>query len=307
MIGESGAIQIPVPSENVFPGYLGHTPKWIVIHKTASGGMAQDVAHFFQTVPDRRSAHYIIGQDGTIVQCVSEADGAGANGSFDPGHAPFLPEDLNLNLVTISIEHSDPTPDNSTPLTDAQKAASFRLVFGICQRHNIPMRKGDSNGGIIGHHDIAPKNRARCPGNYPWDELFSFLENGGPMIDLDNPTVASFFERKDAKTWRSKKTGKTIFGENLTFYRTCGNSALRGLDDLGLPLSEEIPIERLDPDRFGHLAGKGITVKFYELGVTLFDPDDLVDHRPGGGRVKKAHLFEGGIGGETFFRLAQQM
>lgn len=127
------------------------------------------------------------------------------------------------------------------------------------------------------------------------------------MIDLDNPIVASFFELKDPKTWRSKKTGHTIHGEILTFYRTCGYSALRGLDDLGLPLTEEIPIEKLDPVKFAHLAGQGITGQFYELGVVLFDPNDKVDHRPGGGRVKKAKLFDGGPGSETFFRLAQHM
>jgi hypothetical protein len=125
------------------------------------------------------------------------------------------------------------------------------------------------------------------------------------MIDLKDPTVARYFEPKDDKTWRCKQTGKTIYGENLTFYRTCGYSALRGLDDLGLPLSEEIPIERLDP-KFQHLAGK-VTVKFYELGVTLFDPENKMGGRPGGGRVYKAHLFDGGPGSETFFRLAQHL
>jgi GH25 family lysozyme M1 (1,4-beta-N-acetylmuramidase) len=125
------------------------------------------------------------------------------------------------------------------------------------------------------------------------------------MIDLNNPTVARFFGG-DAHTWRCTN-GHTIHGEILTFYRSCGNSVLHGLDDLGLPLSEEIPIEKLDPVKYAHLAGKGITVQFYELGVTLFDPNDQVDHRPGGGRVKKAHLFNGGPGSETSFRLAQHM
>jgi hypothetical protein len=126
------------------------------------------------------------------------------------------------------------------------------------------------------------------------------------MIELTDAEVARYFEKKDDKTWRCKTNGHTIYGEHLTFYRTCGYSPLRGLDDLGLPKSEEIPIEKLDP-KFQNLAGKGITVKFYELGVTLFDPDNLVDKRPGGGRVKKAHLFEGGPGSESFFRMAQQM
>src|SRR6266702_6567630 len=128
MIGQAGAIAMQVPADNVFPGYWGHAPKWLVLHKTAGFHTAQDVAAFFQTVPDKRSAHYVVGQDGAIVQCVSEADGAGANCCLEAGHAAFLPTDINLNLITISIEHVDPTLDNSTALTDAQKAASFTLV-----------------------------------------------------------------------------------------------------------------------------------------------------------------------------------
>ncbi len=53
--------------------------KWVDIPKTASAGTAQDVAHFFQMVPDQRSTHSIVGQVSAIVQCMSESDGAGAN------------------------------------------------------------------------------------------------------------------------------------------------------------------------------------------------------------------------------------
>ncbi len=125
------------------------------------------------------------------------------------------------------------------------------------------------------------------------------------MIDLTNPVVASYFIAKDANTWLCKQTGKTIYGENLAFYRSCGYSALRGLDDLGLPLSEEVDILRVDPVKYAHLAGKGITVKFYELGVTVFDPQNLVDRRPGGGRIYKAHLYNGGPGTDPLVRELQ--
>src|SRR5438445_8996331 len=179
--GQQGAIGMPVPAANIFPGYWGHTPKWVVIHKTASGGSAQDIAHFFQNDPAKASTHYIVGQDGTIVQCVSESDGAGGNCCLEAGHALYLPTGVNMNVLTISIEHVDPASDNSTPVTSAQKLASFRLVQGICQRHNIPMRAGDANGGIIGHHDISPISRRLCPNNYPMNELFNYLKGNTSM------------------------------------------------------------------------------------------------------------------------------
>lgn len=179
-VDEPGAIGMFVAENRTFIDQNTH--EWLVIHKTASGGSAQDIATFFANDPAMASTHYVVGQDGTIVQCVLEKDGAAGNCCLESGHASYLPLGVNMNVRTVSIENVDPASDNSTPLTDAQKAASFRLVRDICTRHNIPMRPGDASGGIIGHMDIAPINRARCPGNYPWSELFSFLQGGGSMV-----------------------------------------------------------------------------------------------------------------------------
>ena len=173
----AGATLALVDESRVFVGQNDHT--WLVLHKTASGGSALDIARYFAVTPLETSVHYIVGQDGAIVQAVLEKDGAGGNCCLEAGHAPYLPTGINLNVKTISIEHVDPATDNSTPLTSAQEAASFRLIADICRRNAIPERAGDASGGIIGHHDIAPISRARCPGNYPWSALWSFLGGGG--------------------------------------------------------------------------------------------------------------------------------
>lgn len=151
-----------------------NNPKWIVVHKTAGFTTAQDCAAYFQRGSDGRnvSSHYIVGMDGTVIQCVPESRGAGANCCVENGHAAYLPTGVNLNTCTISIEHIDPAPDNSTPVPPAQAAASFALIADICQRTGIPFQAGGGAGGIIGHHDIAPVTRARCPGNYPWPALY---------------------------------------------------------------------------------------------------------------------------------------
>src|SRR5258708_31679582 len=178
-VDEMGAIGMFVAENRTFIDQNTH--EWLVLHKTASGGSAQNIATFFANDPAMASTHYVVGQDGTIVQCVLEKDGAGGNCCLETGHAAYLPLGINLNVKTVSIEHVDPARDNSTPLTEAQKSASFRLVRDICTRHNIPMRPGDASGGIIGHRDIAPLSRALCPGVYPWSELFAFLQ-GGIMV-----------------------------------------------------------------------------------------------------------------------------
>lgn len=174
MVNQIGAIGMFVSDDWTF---TSTDATWLVLHKTAGFTTAQECAAYFQAGSDGRhvSSHYIIGQDGTIVQCVLESRGAGANCCLETGHASYLPTDINLNMKTISIEHIDPAADNSTPLTEVQAHASFQLVHDICVRHNIPMRPGDAQGGIIGHSDIAPLSRARCPGNYPWNDLWQFL------------------------------------------------------------------------------------------------------------------------------------
>lgn len=145
----------------------------IVIHKTAGMHSAQDVAAMFATTPERTSVHFIVGLDGVVVQCVALKDGAGGNCCVESGYDPlwdqFVKQGLNLNFVTISIEHVDPALDNSTPITKAQKDASFQLVQWLCHRYSLPASK------IMTHASIAPHNRARCPGNYPMDELRAFI------------------------------------------------------------------------------------------------------------------------------------
>jgi hypothetical protein len=119
-----------------------------------------------------------------------------------------------------------------------------------------------------------------------------------PPLDLNNPTVANYFALDPKGGWLCKQTGRNVHGEILTYYTTMGASPLHGLDDLGLPNTNEIPIETLPyiGGKFAALAGKGIVVQFFELGPVLFDPTNLIDKRPGGGRVYRAKLYEQGPG-----------
>ena len=184
----SPAIEMLVPDSFVFKGNNDHT--FIVIHETGDSSFyAQDTARYFQDINSNttmKSAHFIVGRDGVVVQCVREADGAGGNCCPEIGHATFLDAFLhdNFNLHSISIEHASLTPDNSLGLTDVQAQASFKLVKHLCDAHFVPKRypTNDGQGGIIGHHDLDPISRARCPGNYPWNELWVYLK-GSPVID----------------------------------------------------------------------------------------------------------------------------
>jgi len=178
-VDEPGAY--PVWNANAFPSREGYTPKYIILHGTAGGTSAAAIGGYFQSTQGSDnpvSAHYVIGQDGMIVQCNKESDGAWGNGVITDGHDPWWDGSVNPNDITISIEHCKPSIDNSDALTPAQISASFTLIRHICQRHNIPMQPADATGGITGHYSMDPINRKNCPGAYPWNALWDFLKEG---------------------------------------------------------------------------------------------------------------------------------
>lgn len=161
----------------------------IVCHKTASGGptTATDIALYFHNNPDRVSAHFVVGKDGSIIQVVRLANGAGANCCATTGYNagywfPYLQKYGNLNLCTISIEHEDWTTDNSDPIPGAQVEASNLLIKWLCQRYGI------DTAHIHSHASIDPVNRARCPGpTFNFNQLFQFLSGPSPReLDAEN-------------------------------------------------------------------------------------------------------------------------
>lgn len=155
----------------------------IVIHKTGGDATPQAVYNtFIHSGNPGKSAHYAIGQDGSIWQYVPEKFGAGANGitddTTDSFWFPYMQEYGNLNTCTISIEHCDPSPQNDTPLTPEQKQASFALVAHLCQKYDI------AADYIKPHRSIV---NTICPGTYPMDELIHFIEQGNVTQPVSRP------------------------------------------------------------------------------------------------------------------------
>jgi hypothetical protein len=285
-------------NNNCFPG--ANNPRYVVLHGTAGGTSAQEIATYFQgtaTSGNPVSATYVIGQDGTIVQCNNESDGAWGNGVITGTPTPNLPfrtigdgvhrddwwnENANPNNISISIEHCKPDDQNATALTSAQQASSFALIKDICTRHNIPMRFADSSGGITGHFSIDVADRSLCPNTYPWQELWQYLnenEEETMSIDITTPGVSQFFKASsDDKTWQCTN-GKIIGGAILDFYKSFGDSGLCGLTHLGLPVTSEQGVT-------GHA---GVTVQEFERAGLRYDPQHLVDSPPGAGSVYVIH------------------
>lgn len=194
----SDAIDMFVAESRVFSGAQPRGA--IVIHKTAGGSSAQAIANYFATNDLVTSSHFVIGRDGVVVQCVSLNDGAAANCCLEYGHDPYWDQygQVNLNLVTISIEHVDPSTDNSTKLTDAQLNSSIKLCLWL--RDNYNMQWPD----VKTHASIAPSSRARCPGNYPMDLLTVIMKVTEPVTTQPTNQVPSKYQSETLHNqWRS--------------------------------------------------------------------------------------------------------
>jgi hypothetical protein len=95
----------------------------IVIHYTTSRNIEGSIAHFKSGTP-RTSAHYIIGQDGLLVQMVPDRDSAWHAGSSA------------MNLRSIGIEHVARAGDR---ITEAQARTSVALIRWLMHAYAIPL------------------------------------------------------------------------------------------------------------------------------------------------------------------------
>lgn len=116
----------------------GATIDTIVIHYTTSRNIEGTIQHFMSGTP-QVSAHYIVGQDGELVQMVDEAHAA--------WHATVM------NARSIGIEHVAEAGDK---ITEAQEATSAALIRWLADEYFIP------HANIIPH--VAVKSTS-CPGD----------------------------------------------------------------------------------------------------------------------------------------------
>lgn len=131
----------------------------VVLHYT---GM-QDAESALRRLCDPRaevSAHYLVYEDGSILQCVPEARRAWHAGKS------FWKGETDLNSRSIGIEIVNPGHEfGYRPFPAVQIDAVCELTADISKRHGIqPWR-------VLAHSDVAP-DRKEDPGElFPWDVL----------------------------------------------------------------------------------------------------------------------------------------
>jgi N-acetylmuramoyl-L-alanine amidase len=147
----------------------GPAIRQLILHYT--GMQSGDAAIDRLTDPESRvSAHYLVHEDGRIVQMVEEMDRAWHAGAGSwRGQA-------DINSTSIGIEIVNPGHEwGYRPFPDAQMRSVIRLAATIAVRHRI------DRADVIGHSDIAPA-RKDDPG-----ELFDWPRLAAHRIALARP------------------------------------------------------------------------------------------------------------------------
>ena len=148
-----------IPSANYGDREKGRSPDMVVLHYTGMPDVEGALARLC-TAGTEVSAHYVVLEDGRVVQCVPEAKRA-----WHAGVAVWAGEQ-DINSCSIGIEivnrgHDWGYPD--FPLR--QVAAVIALCRGILLRRNLPADR------VLAHSDVAPA-RKKDPGEkFPWDSL----------------------------------------------------------------------------------------------------------------------------------------
>jgi len=148
-----------VPSPTHGPRIGWTRPDMIVLHYTgmADGEMALERL----CMPESRvSSHYVVLEDGRIVQCVAEARRA-----WHAGVSSWEGE-TDINSRSIGIEIVNPGHGLGYPeFVEAEVAAVIALCRDILARHPIRADR------VVAHSDVAP-DRKEDPGEkFPWARL----------------------------------------------------------------------------------------------------------------------------------------
>ena len=130
-------------------------PNFIILHHTAQDSLAQTLKTFTTTKP-QVSSHYVIADDGRVVQMVNDYLRAWHGGNAIWG------KNTDINSASIGIELDN---NGFEPFSDKQIISLLALLTKLKKDYNIPTLN------IIGHSDIAPSRKTDPSRLFPWKLL----------------------------------------------------------------------------------------------------------------------------------------
>ena len=156
---DSSIVSDVIPSANYGDRNKARPPDMIVLHYTGMPDVEGAIAKLCTAGTDV-SAHYIVLEDGRIVQCVPENRRA-----WHAGISCWAGEE-DINSCSIGIEIVNRGHDWGYPdFPSRQIAAVIALCRGIMLRRDVPPHR------VLAHSDVAP-SRKKDPGEkFPWHSL----------------------------------------------------------------------------------------------------------------------------------------
>jgi N-acetylmuramoyl-L-alanine amidase len=147
-----------VPSPNC-DERQGGPPDMILLHYTGMQS-GQAALERLCTRESKVSAHYLVFENGHIVQCVPEALRAWHAG------VAFWAGEIDINSRSIGIEIVNPGHEFGYPKFPLRQIASvISLCRAILTRHRVPADR------VLGHSDVAPARKQDPGEKFPWELL----------------------------------------------------------------------------------------------------------------------------------------
>jgi N-acetylmuramoyl-L-alanine amidase len=136
-------------------------PDMIVLHYTGMASAAAAEAWLCDPASEV-SSHYLVHEDGRIVQMVRESDRA-----WHAGKSIWFGR-TDINSCSIGIEIANPGHSLGYPdFPRRQIDAVITLCAGISKRHSIAAER------VLAHSDIAPGRKIDPGEKFPWATLFA--------------------------------------------------------------------------------------------------------------------------------------
>jgi N-acetylmuramoyl-L-alanine amidase len=156
---DSSVVSDVIPSANYGERAKDRIPDMIVLHYTGMPDAEGALARLCSAGTDV-SAHYVVLEDGRIVQCVPEGKRA-----WHAGVSSWAGEE-DINSCSIGVEIVNPGHDWGYPeFPLRQIAAVIALCRGIMLRRNVPPYR------VLGHSDVAPARKQDPGEKFPWPSL----------------------------------------------------------------------------------------------------------------------------------------
>lgn len=208
----------------------------VTIHHAVMVGNARMVAAAFRGTRNA-SATYAIGTDGSIVQCVSEAD------------TPWTSNSHDNDSRAITIEVANTSTQDPWPVGAETMEALIRLLVDICQRNPGIGRlryTGDTTGNLTMHKWFF---NTKCPGTYLAERFGEIAAEVNKRLDAASvPQVTTVYDLT------ASGLPEALAEQVAAELKSAGYSAAL----TARKVKQEQPVSPTEPDGYHSIAGEAV-------------------------------------------------